>query len=288
MTDIADLTPIRFHHPERLPQALAQRRPGALPPPGERLIVIAADHPARGMIGAGGDPHAMASRADLLRRCLIALGRPGVHGFLGTADMVEDLGLLGALEGKLVFGSVNRAGLEGASFAIDDRITSYDAAGITRSGLDGGKILLRIDLDDPATPAMLERTATVVGELAGARRIAVLEPFLSTMREGTRINLLEPDDVIRAISVASALGPTSARTWLKVPCVAEMERVMASTTLPCLLLGGDAQADQSAQLRQWAEALRLPNVMGMVVGRSLLYPHDGDVAAAVDRLVEVR
>lgn len=287
MREISQLTRTRFYHPGRIADALASRAPGALPPEGERLIVIAADHPARGVIGVTGAPRAMACREDLLRRCVTALARPGVHGFLGTPDLIEDLTLLGALEGKLVFGSVNRAGLEGASFAIDDRTTAYDAPGIVASKLDGGKMLLRIDVDDPATPLMLERTAKLVSELAQAQRIALIEPFMSTTRDGARVNLLGADDAIRAIGIASALGSTSARTWLKVPCVEDMERVVASTTLPCLLLGGDVCVDQSAQVKRWAAALQLPTVMGMVVGRSLLYPRDGDVAAAVDRLVEV-
>jgi hypothetical protein len=32
----------------------------------------------------------------------------------------------------------------------------------------------------------------------------------------------------------------------------------------------------------WAKALALPTVRGLVIGRSLLYPPDDDVAAAVD------
>ncbi|HMR49521.1 MAG TPA: deoxyribose-phosphate aldolase [Arachnia sp.] len=280
------LTETRFHHPERIAQALKDRAPGALPPAGERLIVIAADHPARGIVAAGGDPRAMAVREDLLRRCMTALDRPGVHGFLGAPDMVEDLTVLGALDGKLVYGTANRAGLAGSRFEIDDRGTAYDAVGIVESRLDGAKMLLRLDLDDPATPAALERAARMVGQVARAGRTVLIEPFLSAKREGRQVNLLDPDAAITAIGIAAALGPTSARTWLKVPCVAEMGRVMASTTLPCLLLGGEVPVDQEARRKEWAAALRLPNVMGMVVGRSLLYPRDGDVADAVDRLVE--
>ena len=37
----------------------------------------------------------------------------------------------------------------------------------------------------------------------------------------------------------------------------------------------------------WQQALALPNVMGIVAGRSLLYPADGDVAAAVDTAVSL-
>jgi len=44
--------------------------------------VIAADHPARGALGAGGNPLAMTDRRDLLDRVVTALGRPGVQGLL--------------------------------------------------------------------------------------------------------------------------------------------------------------------------------------------------------------
>ena len=91
----------------------------------------------------------------------------------------------------------------------------------------------------------------------------------------------------RAISVAAALGHSSARTWLKLPCVADMERALVSTTLPVLLLGGPVRPDMSGQLRRWTQALQLPQVKGFVIGRALLFPRDGDVAGAVDRIVEV-
>ena len=89
----------------------------------------------------------MADRADLLERLCVALARPGVSGVLGTADVLEDLLLLGALHGKIVIGSMNRGGLAGTVFEIDDRFTGYDAPAIARMGFDGGKMLLRIDPD---------------------------------------------------------------------------------------------------------------------------------------------
>ena len=56
---------------------------------------------------------------------------------------------------------------------------------------------------------------------------------------------------------------------------------MAATTLPALLLGGDPSADPDATYASWATALQVPGVRGMVIGRALLYPTDGDVEAAV-------
>ena len=81
---------------------------------------------------------------------MTALARPGVDGLLATADIVEDLLLLGALEGKLVFASINRGGLQGSVFEMDDRNTGYDVQGTIEAGFDGAKMLTRIDLDDPA------------------------------------------------------------------------------------------------------------------------------------------
>ena len=54
----------------------------------------------------------------------------------------------GALEKKYVFGSMNRGGLPGAVFEMDDRFTAYTAESIVKFNLDGGKMLLRINLED--------------------------------------------------------------------------------------------------------------------------------------------
>ena len=66
-----------------------------------------------------------------------------------------------------------------------------------------------------------------------------------------------------------------------------MDAVLAATTLPVVLLGGEVSADQEAQFAAWSKALASPNVRGMVVGRTLLFPPDGDVESAVDATVEM-
>lgn len=282
---IAQLARLRAHEPERIASALATRAPGALPEPGDRLMIIAADHPARASLAAGADAMAMADRGDLLARCAEALTRPGVHGFLGTADLIEDLAVLGALEGKLVFGSMNRGGLAASAFEVDDRFTGYDAEGVAASRLDGGKMLLRLDPKDPATPRTIAACAQAVNELSARDLTAMVEPFWSTRTDGRLRNDLSPDAVIHSIAVASGLGRTSARTWLKLPAVAQIERVLAATTLPCLLLGGEVPEDPDAALSLWQQALACENALGLVIGRAMLYPPGGDVAAAVDAAV---
>src|SRR4051794_12595614 len=149
---LADVVETRALRPGAIAQAAASRvRRGASTADRGRLMIIAADHPARAALRAGPRPLAMADRADLLERLCVALARPGVDGVLGTPDIVEDLLLLGALDGKVVIGSMNRGGLTGASFELDDRFTGYTTAGLVAARLDGGKMLLRIADDDPAS-----------------------------------------------------------------------------------------------------------------------------------------
>ena len=276
----------RTRHPEAIAEAAARRvRPTSVFNEHGRLMMIAADHPARGALRAGERALAMADRVELLDRLCLALSRPGVNGVLGTPDVLEDLLLLGALDDKVVVGSMNRGGLAGTVFEIDDRFTGYDAGALAAAGFEGGKMLLRIDPDDPATAATVEGCAQAVSALAEHRLIAMVEPFIAHRVDGrVRIDLT-PEATIRAMTVAAGLGRTSAYTWLKVPVVEDMERVMAATTLPAVLLGGEVSAAQDAAFESWRKALKLPTVQGLVIGRSLLYPPDDDVAAAVDTAV---
>jgi DhnA family fructose-bisphosphate aldolase class Ia len=284
----AEVTELRSRHPEALTQALAtrRRRPSFLPEDG-RLMLVAADHPARGALSAQGRPTAMNNRADMLDRLRAALARPGVDGLLATADIAEDLLLLGALEDKVVVASMNRGGLAGSVFEMDDRMTGYDVQGVVDARFEAAKMLNRFDLDDPGTVASMEAAGRAVTDLARAGLVAMLEPFMSRRVDGRVVNDLSPDAVIKSMHIAQGLGATSAYTWLKLPVVAEMERVMEATTLPTLLLGGDPTGRPEETYAQWRDALALPSVRGLVIGRTLLYPPGDDVAAAVDTAVSL-
>jgi hypothetical protein len=287
VASVAEINEVRAREPQRIGELLAGRERRDLLGPDGKLMIVACDHPARGALGAGGRKHAMADRFELLDRLATALSRPGVDGLLATADIAEDLLLLGALEGKLVFSSINRGGLQGSAFELDDRATGYDVRGTIESRFDGAKMLTRIDLADPATVATLEMCARAVTDLNRAGRIAMVEPFMSSRVGSAVVNDLSPDAVIKSIAIASGLGASSAYTWMKLPVVAEMERVMAATTLPTLLLGGDPDGDADDTYAAWQAALALPSVRGLVVGRTMLYPADDDVAKAVDTAVSL-
>ena len=280
--DFDALRETRATNPGRLAELYANRQRRELLGADGRLMIVAADHPARGALAVGGNPTAMSDRYELLTNLAIALARPGVDGVLGTPDIIDDLALLGLLDNKIVVGSMNRGGLRGASFEMDDRYTAYDMPAIERDGLDFAKNLVRINLQDAGTADTLEASALAVSDAAELNIPIMLEPFMSEWVDGHIKNNLSTDQVILSVAIASGLGNSSAYSWLKLPVVPDMERVMASTTLPTLLLGGDPTGDESALREQWAHALGLPGVRGLVVGRSLLYPDGGNVAHAVD------
>jgi hypothetical protein len=280
---LAAITNARAQRPQAIAAAAAARhRADSVLGEHGRTLIIAADHPARGALGAGARAQAMGDRRELLDRLCEALSRPGVGGVLGTPDIIEDLLLLGALERLAVFGSMNRGGLGGARFELDDRFTADDAQAIAASGLQGGKMLLRIDPDDPASLDTLEASSRAVSELGRHGLVAMIEPFMCAREDGRLRVELSAEAAVMASVIAAGLGTTSAYTWLKLPVVDGMERVTSATTLPVLLLGGEVSRDQDAAFERWGRALALPTVVGLVVGRSLLYPPDDYVAGAVD------
>ncbi|MFI6370636.1 deoxyribose-phosphate aldolase [Streptomyces sp. NPDC050546] len=285
---IPDLTTVRARNPEAVAEAAARRVRRPLIGDSGRLMIVAADHPARGALAVGDRRLAMANRADLLERLCAALSRPGVDGVLATADILEDLLLLGVLENKVVMGSMNRGGLAGASFEMDDRFTGHRAEDIARLRFDAGKLLVRVDYDDPGSLTTLESTARAVDAMAAQRLPLFVEPFISRRVDGRVRNDLSADAVTRSVAIASGLGGTSAYTWLKLPVTDDpddMAEVLETSTLPVVLLGGEVGEDQEGAYERWRKSLRLPTVQGLVVGRSLLYPAEGSVEQAVDTAV---
>lgn len=279
------LREIRLHEPDAIAEAAQRRRRRPLVAPDGRIFIVAADHPARASLGVGTEPMAMADRDDLLERLCVALARPSVDGVLATPDIVEDLLLLGVLEEKIVIGSMNRGGIVGSAFELDDRFTAYDVDTIAAMGLDGGKMLCRIVPEDVATARTLEACSRAVTGLAAQRAMAMVEPFWARRVGEQQVhNDLSSDQVIRSVAVTSALGATSAYTWLKLPVVPDMARVVAATTLPVVVLGGDPGAREGDTLEALAAALSLRGVRGLAAGRALLYPDDDDVAGAIDQM----
>lgn len=284
MPQYLELIQTRVREPRALQRALSGRARRPIAGPDGRLMLLAADHTARGMLAAGDDRLAVANRFTLLDRLIRGLAIVGVDGVMASADILEELAFLGALEGKLAIGTMNRGGIIGAKWELDDRLTAYDVTHIAAMGLDGGKTLLRIEDTDRGLPPTLELVARITTELADLGLMSLIEP-LPYLKDDQGYAYLDPSEekLIKAVAIASGLGSSSAYTWLKIPATENPERVAATTSCPILLLGGDPGANWEQVFTRWEAALVVPNVRGLVPGRALLYPESLSVEEAVTR-----
>jgi len=216
------------------------------------------------------------------------LSSPDVDGVLGSADVLEELAWLGALENKLAIGTMNRGGIIGATWELDDRLTSYDVEHVESMGLDGGKTLLRIDYTDPAVARTLETVASITTKLADRKLLSMIEPLPYIKDSAGKATLNPSDDaLVTVVAIASGLGASSAYTWLKVPASDRMKEVAGATSLPILMLGGDPSGGVDPILEMWETGMKEPNVRGLLAGRTLLYPPDGDIEAATKRAAQI-
>ena len=283
-----ELIEARINNPASLQKALKNRARRTVAGKDGKLMLLAADHTARGIIAAGNNPTAIADRFVLLDKLIRGLAVAGVDGVMASADILEELAWLGALEEKVAIGTMNRGGIIGATWELDDRLTAYDAEHIKSMGLDGGKTLLRIDETDPGVARTIEMVAQVTTQLADLELVSMIEP-LPYMKNSDGRAVLDPSEekLIKVVSIASALGSSSAFTWLKIPAPANPERVAAATSCPILLLGGDPGSNWEEVFAKWEKALTVPNIRGLVPGRALLYGEDLDVEAAVSRAAKM-
>ncbi|MDR9396613.1 deoxyribose-phosphate aldolase [Pontimonas sp.] len=278
----------RVFRPEAFTHALQNRKRRPVAGDDGKLLLVASDHTARGKISLQSNPVAMADRHTLLDHLVRVLSRPDVDGVLGSADVLEELAWLGALEGKVAVGTMNRGGIVGATWELDDRVTSYDAEHIESMGLDGGKTLIRIDYSDPAVAQTLETVASITTELADRKLLSMIEP-LPYQKDASGRATLDPSDdaLITVVAIASGLGASSAYTWLKIPASERMAEAAGATTLPILMLGGDPTNGVDRIFSLWEKGMREPNVRGLLAGRTLLYPPDGELDATAERAAKI-
>jgi hypothetical protein len=237
------------------------------------------DHPGRGVTQIRKDALAMGDRHEYLARTRRALDDPELDGVVGTSDVIEELLILSRLErkrsrqsfldGKLLVGSMNRGGLAGTSFELDDTFTSFTAKRLAKLRCDGGKMMYRLDPTEAASGRTITACAHAINDLRRYRLAAFLEPLgvkgLTPAKDAATI--------IHNLGIAAALGESSAHVWLKIPYCDELAKVCRATTLPILLLGGPARETAQETLKDFASGLGAGNrVRGAIIGRNLLYP----------------
>ncbi len=310
------ITQARLRRPEIVSEeAAARRRREPLAPDG-KLTILAADHPARGVTNVGADPLAIGDRYQYLGRVLRVISSDQFDGVMATTDIVEELFIVnrlvkegggpGFLDGKVILGCMNRGGLAGTVSELDDRFTSFTPGRIDALRLDAAKIMVRLADDDPGSLETIMGCVQAIRELNALGIPTFLEPLAVRQADGRWKTVKEAAAIIRVVNIASALGDSSLNLWLKIPYCQDYERVARATTLPILMLGGEAAGDPTGILQEFALGMRAgPNVRGALVGRNVIFPgtddplatamavqsivHDGfDAAQAIDCLMKNR
>ncbi|MBD3194754.1 MAG: hypothetical protein GF317_06850 [Candidatus Lokiarchaeota archaeon] len=267
------------------------------------LVIIAADHPARRVTRVGSNEIRMGDRQQYLGRIVRTLILDDVDGVMATPDIMDELFILNYLlkkkegksflDNKILIGCTNRGGLYGSSYEMDDLVTAYNIEDINALNLDGAKMMFRVDLETRQarySQRTIETCANMVRRCNMYNIPAFIEP-LPVERQGGRFYKvkMEPDELIKTIGIATALGGSSSNIWLKIPYVKDYEYVVRSTSNPILMLGGASTGNPTDILEEFEKGLGAgKNVKGCLVGRNLLYPGYDDplaVAKAVSNII---
>lgn len=293
-TWLAEITNRRVRDPGAVRRAAASRQRRSVLVPSGSLVILAADHPPRHVNRVGNEPLRMGDRQEYLARIVRVLEHPSVDGIMATPDIIDDLFLLNALltdaggpdllSGRVLIGSMNRGGLAGATWELDDPFTAYSVESLVEFGLDGGKQLFRLSLGERDCLRTMEACAQAVTQLARRGMPSFLEPLpVARAGDGSWAVTKTAEALIPVVGVSQSLGESSAHTWLKLPAVPDFGRVAAATTLPILLLGGESRGDLWPVLEEMADCLAAgSNVRGLLMGRNILFPGDLDPYTAAD------
>jgi DhnA family fructose-bisphosphate aldolase class Ia len=281
------ITEFRVHQPAVIEGEAGKRQRRAHLTRDGKLALLAVDHPARGVTKIRNDELAMADRWQFLGRTRRVLEDANLDGVVASTDILEELLILSHVErersgksfldGRVLVGSMNRGGLAGTAFEMEDTFTGISADRLSELHCDGGKMLYRLDPQDAASGRTLTACANAINSLRRNGLAAFVEPLPVTKKTGGYDNLKDAASLARQCGIASALGESSAHVWLKIPYCEDMALVARATTLPILLLGGPARESPMETLRDFANGLAVgPRVRGAIIGRNLLFPGDAD------------
>ncbi len=296
----AEITDLRVKQPDLAREELAKRKRRETLAPDGRLVILAADHPARSVTRSGSHGTAMGHRLDYLGRIIRVMAVSNIDGLMATSDLIDEVvlanyllkkrGGAGFLDNKVLIGSMNRTGLAGAEHEMMDRPSSYmTGKRIQQMHLDGGKLLWRWaptgERNDRYALETMERVAKAVEELADVNLPAFVEPLPVIKTEHGYRTDLSTDNIIKAVGIASALGYYTGRVWLKIPYCADFARVAKATTMPTLLLGGEATGKPSGTIEDFVRGMGAgPNIRGALVGRNVLFCGEDDPAAIAEAI----
>ncbi|TFF69088.1 MAG: hypothetical protein EU516_01180 [Promethearchaeota archaeon] len=296
------ITNVKLHNANSIIKEECKERIRKDQPWDSNLVIIAADHPARNVTQIGSNKTAMANRHEYLGRIIRVLMLDQIDGVMATPDIIDDLFIINFLlkkangrsfmDNKILLGCVNRGGLSGSPYEMYDPITAYNIEDITAIGLDGAKIMLRLDLETKMAKYSQKTLKICAGIVRECNRLALpifIEP-LSVFLDKTGVYKVKNDveEILKVVGIATALGGSSVNIWLKLPYTSDYERVSLSTSNPILILGGEAMGDPTIILKQFHEGmLSGSNIRGCLVGRNILFPGYDDPLAVALAICEI-
>ncbi len=285
------ITDVRVNRPEVIAEQAAARRKRSRLTRDGKLTILACDHPQRGVTHSGNDPLLMGNRQEYLGRALRIFADPAFDGITAPPDLIDDLFIVdhlirqgggpSLLDDRVLIGCMQRGGVAGVTGEINDRFSAYTADALAAGRLDGGKMMFRFVADDSGTLDTIAYCAHAVTELHRRGLFAFVEPLPQKQVDGKYTGNADVPLLIKLVNVSAALGESSQHTWLKIPYVEGFAPVALSTTLPILMLGGEATRDLGPLLHRFADGMSAgANVRGAMVGRNVLFPGESDPLAA--------
>lgn len=263
-----------------------------------KLVLVASDHNARMITEYDGDPIRLGDRYEFLARILRILSSPEVDGIEGTPDILEDLLILNNLskqlkgidflKNKLMIGTINRGGLKGTCWEMDDMSTCFTIDRILRLKLDGVKFMFRIDINDSRSGKTIKYCADAVSE-ASKYNLPVFIECLYVNKTDTGYSMdTSTNALIKVIGVASALGSSAARKWLEVPINEEYNRVTLATTCPILVVPEESARKAEDVVKEYQKGLgEGNNVRGTLLGRNVFLVEDEDPLCIANAIAKV-
>ncbi len=260
----------------------------------KNLVMIAVDHPARGVTKIGPNNTEMGDRHEYLGRILRVLTLDHVDGIMTTPDIMDDLFIMNYLfkqlggksflDTKILIGSTNRGGLLGSPYEMYDPVTAYTIDDIRKLKLDGAKMMVRLDFETKMAKYS-QRTLVLCSKMIRRCNESKIPSFIEALpvtrdQDSNYTVNKNAESMIKTIGIATALGGGSVNTWLKVPYVDKFESVAKSATNPILILGGESTGNPIDLFKILEMGLAAgKNVKGCLAGRNVLYPGDDDPRA---------
>lgn len=295
------ITDVRVERKEIVPEEVKARVRRPHLTTNGKLTILAADHPARMITSYGDTPIFMGHRRKYLGHILRVLLGSDFDGVMGTPDIIEELFIVSwlyrqkygksFLDNRIMIGTMNRGGLLGTVFEMDDRFTSYTAQKISDLRLDGAKFMFRLEENEFGSGKTMYYCAKVMEALNKLGLPAFLESLPVRKDASGYAVRKDAESLVKMIGVATAMGDSSLNLWIKIPYCEEYHLVAASTTCPILMLGGASKGNPIPVLKEFEEGLKAGNnVRGVLVGRNILFPGPDDpacVAQAVHQIVHM-